>query len=76
MDLNKKLIGSRIRQMRLDNGWTQKDLAKKLGLKNDTAIANYEAGYSTPKDEIKLKMCKLFNCSMDYLMGLSTHKIF
>lgn len=68
------LTSIRIKQMRLANGWTQKDLAKKLGLKNDTAIANYEAGYSTPKDEIKLKMCEIFNCSMDYLMGKSEYK--
>lgn len=68
---NLKLTGFRIKKMRLDKNWTQKDLAKKLGLKNDTAIANYEAGYSVPKDEIKLKMCDLFNCTMDYLMGQS-----
>lgn len=68
------LTSIRIRQMRLDKGWTQKDLAKILGLKNDTAIANYEAGYSTPKDDIKLKMCEIFNCSMDYLMGRSDYK--
>lgn len=68
------LTSVRIKQMRLDNGWTQKDLAKKLGLKNDTAIANYEAGYSTPKDDIKMKMCEVFDCSMDYLMGKSEFK--
>lgn len=71
---NLKLIGFRIKKMRLNNNWTQKDLAKKLGLKNDTAIANYEAGYSVPKDEIKLKMCELFDCTMDYLMGQSDFK--
>ncbi len=71
---NLKLTGFRIKKMRLNNSWTQKDLAKKLGLKNDTAIANYEAGYSVPKDEIKLKMCELFNCTMDYLMGKSDFK--
>jgi len=71
---NLKLTGFRIKKMRLNNDWTQKDLAKKLGLKNDTAIANYEAGYSVPKDEIKLKMCGLFNCTMDYLMGKSDFK--
>lgn len=65
------IIGNRIKQMRLENSWTQKDLAIKLGLKNDTAIANYETGYSTPKDEVKFKMCELFNCSLDYLMGKS-----
>lgn len=65
------LTSIRIKQMRLEKNWTQKDLSKKLGLKNDTAIANYEAGYSTPKDDIKLKMCEIFNCSLDYLMGKS-----
>lgn len=68
------LTSIRIKQMRLDKGWTQKDLAKKLGLKNDTAIANYEAGYSTPKDDIKIKMCEVFDCSMDYLMGKSNFR--
>lgn len=65
------LTSIRIKQMRLEKNWTQKDLSKKLGLKNDTAIANYEAGYSTPKDDIKLKMTKIFDCSLDYLMGKS-----
>ncbi len=71
---NLNLTSSRIKQMRLDKGWTQKDLAKMLGLKNDTAIANYEVGYSTPKDDIKLKMCEIFGCTMDYLMGKSEFK--
>lgn len=57
--------------MRLEKKWTQKDLSKKLGLKNDTAIANYEAGYSIPKDDIKLKMTEIFNCTLDYLLGKS-----
>lgn len=71
------ITGIRIREMRLEKHWTQKDLANKLGLKNETAIANYESGYSLPKDDIKLKMCEIFDCTMDYLMGQSdfkTHK--
>lgn len=68
------ITGMRIREMRLEKNWTQKELAQKLELKNDTAIANYEAGYSIPKDEIKLKICELFNCSVDYLMGNSKYK--
>lgn len=68
------ITGIRIREMRLDKNWTQKDLANKLGLKNETAIANYESGYSIPKDEIKLKICEIFNCSIDYLMGKSNFK--
>lgn len=68
---NNKIVGVRIKNMRLNNNWTQKDLAQKLGLKNETAIANYEAGYSIPKDEIKYKLCEVFDCTMDYLMGKS-----
>ena len=70
------ITGIRIREMRLEKNWTQKDLANKLGLKNETAIANYESGYSVPKDEIKSKMCEIFNCSMDYLMGQSNFKTY
>lgn len=61
-------IGNRIKFLREGESFTQKDLALKLGLKSETAIANYEAGYSIPKDNIKLKMCEIFNCSLDYLM--------
>ena len=67
-------VGERIKRMRLEKGWTQKDLALHLGLKNDTAIANYESNYSIPKDEIKYKLCELFDCTMDYLMGNSIYK--
>ena len=67
-------VGERIKRMRLEKGWTQKDLALYLGLKNDTAIANYESNYSIPKDEIKYKLCELFDCTMDYLMGNSIYK--
>ena len=63
-----KTTGERIKQMRLEKNWTQKDLALHLGLKNDTAIANYESNYSIPKDEIKYKLCEIFDCTMDYLM--------
>ena len=77
MEINNKipnLTSTRIKEMRLEKNWTQKDLANKLGLKNETAIANYESGYSVPKDKIKSKMCELFGCTMDYLMGQSNFK--
>ena len=61
-------VGNRIKYLRESEGLTQKELAIKLGLKGETAIANYEAGYSIPKDEIKFRMCEIFNCSLDYLM--------
>lgn len=65
----KNEVGNRIKKMRQEREMTQKELAERLGLNRDTAIANYENGRSIPKDEIKYKLCEVFNCSMDYLMG-------
>ena len=70
----KNIIGNRIKFLRESEGLTQKELAVKLGLKGETAVANYESGYSLPKDEVKLKMCELFNCTLDYLMCKSDYK--
>lgn len=72
--LNSKNIGVRIKFLREELGLTQKELSQKLGLSGETAITNYESGYSIPKDEIKYKLCKLFNCSMDYLLCLSDER--
>lgn len=74
MNKEKSLLAIRINQMRKDLNLTQEDLALKLGLKGKSSIANYESGNITPSDEIKLKMCKVFNCTMDYLTGNSDFK--
>lgn len=75
MKNKKSILSIRIKELRNELNMTQEDLAKKLGLNNKSSIANYESGYSIPSDEIKLEMCKIFNCSMDYLMGNSENKV-
>ena len=67
-------IAKRIKQMRQEKHLTQYELAIRLGLNGESAIVNYEKGRSIPKDEIKYKMCDLFGCSMDYLMGKDDFK--
>lgn len=69
MNNKKTILSTRIKELRTELNLTQEELAKKLGLNNKSSIANYESGYSVPSDEIKLKMCKIFDCSMDYLLG-------
>lgn len=64
----------RIKELRKEHGYTQEDLAKKLHLNAKSSIANYESGSNSPSDEIKLKLCGIFNCSMDYLMGETNYK--
>lgn len=67
-------IQERIKELRTEKGYTQEELAKLLGLNAKSNIANYESGANAPSDKIKIKMCQLFNCSMDYLMGKSDFK--
>lgn len=65
----KKKIGIRIKQLRVEKGLTQEQLANKLTfVKGKSSIANYENGSNLPSDEVKLQMCELFDCSLDYLM--------
>lgn len=61
-------LGSQIRKLRLQYGWSQTDLADKLNVSN-AALCQYESGARTPDDALKIKMANLFNVSLDYLMG-------
>ena len=63
----KTKIGIRIKELRTELGLTQEEFAKKIGVSGKTIIANYESGYSTPNDTVRMKICSSCNCSMDYL---------
>lgn len=65
----KKQVGARIKQLRIELDLTQEQLADKLeSVKGKSSIANYENGSNFPSDEVKIQMCNIFNCSLDYLM--------
>lgn len=65
------ILGKRIESERIRLGLNQIELAKRLNLSSSASISQYESGDRIPSDDIKLKMCKIFNCSLDYLMGKS-----
>lgn len=62
------MISKNIRQLRSEQGWTQKQLSEKLNV-GKTTVSNYETGYSEPDLEILSKISKLFDVSIDYLLG-------
>ncbi len=67
------VLGSRIKKERENLNLSREDLAKKLGV-SYSAIAMYEQGNREPNNEIILKMCEIFNCTIDYLMGKSIYR--
>ena len=62
-------IGKRIKELRLDASLGQKQLGEKVGL-TMAAINRYENGNREPKIGTIISLCKVFNVSVDYLLGL------
>lgn len=64
-------FGDRIKQLRIENKWTQEYVAEKLHISMG-ALSRYETGMYEPKSLDLLKdFAHLFNVSIDYLLGKS-----
>src|SRR5574343_245065 len=63
-------IGERITQLRKQQQLSQEELAKRVDVSR-TIIGNYERNTNSPSIEILLKIAKVFNVSVDYLIGES-----
>lgn len=61
---------NKIRDLRAIRGLKQSDLAKMLNCSN-TAISNYETGLRDVDSETICKLCEIFGCTADYLLGRS-----
>ena len=62
------MLGTRISEMRMLYGWSQVELAKKLGVAKQT-VSNWENENIQPSVEMLVRIAKLFNVSTDYLLG-------
>ncbi len=58
----------RIRNLREDNDMTQKELAKRIGM-SQTGYSKYETGENDIPTSILIKLSRLYNTSIDYLLG-------
>lgn len=66
-------LSNRIRSLRQERGLTQDELGRLFGIVKST-VSLYENGKSVPNDQIKTEMCRYFNVSMDYLLGLTDER--
>lgn len=60
----------RIRELRLENNLTQKELAEKISSTSKNIWA-YENQISIPPLDVLIKLADFFNCSIDYLANHS-----
>ena len=69
---NKEVLSNqnRIKQLRLEQHKTQKEVGEAVGL-SDRAIAHYEKGIREPKLETWIKLADFFDVPVSYLQGLT-----
>lgn len=65
------MLGQRICELRTASGWSQIDLAKKLGVAKQT-VSNWENENIQPSIEMLVRLARLFNVTTDYLLGLDS----
>lgn len=63
----------RLKDLRVDNDYFQKDIAKLLNI-SQQYYSKYELGHYTIPLEYIIKLAKLYNVSIDYIVGLTDEK--
>lgn len=62
-----------IRNLRIDSGYTQKQIAEMLHIKQNT-YSQYEIGVLNYPVEVLMKLANFYSVSVDYLLGRTTVK--
>ena len=61
------ILGDKITKLRKQNGWSQEELAEKLGISRQS-VSKWESGQSIPDIDKIIRMSGLFGISTDYLL--------
>lgn len=64
------MLSKRMSELRMSFGWTQVQLAQKIGITKQT-VSNWENDNIQPSIDMLIKLSKIFNVSTDYLLGLT-----
>lgn len=63
-----KDLPSRLRDLRIKYGYSQKEVSEKIGV-SPSIVSGYESGERTPSTQVLLSLAYLYGCSTDYLLG-------
>jgi len=66
-DTLRRALGKRIKQLRKDKGWTQKELANRIGA-SYAQLNKYEAGQNTPPLDRLILLAEALDTSVDHLL--------
>ena len=65
-----KTFGEKLKELRIDKGLTQKKVAEALSVTVST-LSHWECTYEEPWFKDLLTLCRLYEVSADYLIGLT-----
>ncbi|MCM1438879.1 MAG: helix-turn-helix domain-containing protein [Roseburia sp.] len=65
-------LGQRLKDLRTEHGYTQRELAEKLGI-NDVTYLHYEKEQREPPLSLLADIAKLYGVTVDYLLGLTDY---
>ena len=65
------MVADKIKALREQNGYTQSDLAKKLGITRSSVNA-WEMGISVPLTQYVVELANIFKVSTDFLLGVKS----
>jgi transcriptional regulator with XRE-family HTH domain len=64
-------LRERIKELRLEKGLSQGELAKYMQIRNRSTLAGWELGRVSPDHKMIIKMANFFGVSTDYLLGVT-----
>ena len=66
-------VRTRVRELRLERGWSQRELADKVGVSRQS-INSIEGDRYTPSLPLALTFARVFGCSTDDIFRLETRR--
>ncbi len=67
-------MNERLKLLRKQKGVSQKMVAEAIGV-TLSAYSNYEQGLREPSNQILINLCKYYEVSADYLLGIEDYYI-
>lgn len=67
------MFADRLKELRTEYNWTQIELGERLAF-NQQQIARWESGAALPRAETLVTLAKLFDVSVDYMLGVTSER--
>ena len=69
------ILADKIMRLRKQNGWSQEELAEKMGISRQS-VSKWESGTSIPDLDKIIKMSGIFGVTTDYLLKDDIEEVF